>query len=67
MIVEKYKLGNTTIIICDDSYKDKTKEDIDAIIKRIELIASRALSKQYNEGVFSNEEHKWKKLNEIKS
>lgn len=57
-LVERFKLGNTTIIICDDAYKDKTKEDIDAIIKRIELIASRALSKQYNEEVFSNEQHK---------
>lgn len=45
-LVEKYKIGNTTIEIYDDSYKDKTKEDIEEIIKRLEEIASRSLYKQ---------------------
>lgn len=46
LIVEKFKLGNTTIIICDDSYKNKTKEDMEKIIRRVEEIGSRALYNQ---------------------
>lgn len=46
MLVKKYKIGNTEVEIYDDAYKDKTQEDIDRIIKRIEEMASRALSKQ---------------------
>ncbi|MBM7582973.1 hypothetical protein JOD02_001842 [Caldicoprobacter guelmensis] len=34
-IVETYKINNTTIKICDDAYKNKTSEDIQAILKRI--------------------------------
>ena len=33
-IVEKYKIGNTTIKICDDAYKDKQEEDVEKILKR---------------------------------
>ncbi len=45
-LVEKYKIGNTTIEIHDDAYKDKTQEDIDRIIERLEEIASRSFYKQ---------------------
>ncbi len=46
MLVKKYKLGNTTIEIHDDAYKDKTQEDIDKILERVGEIASRALIAQ---------------------
>lgn len=45
-IVKEYKFGNTIVRIHDDSYKDKTQEDIDKIIKRLEEIGSMALSRQ---------------------
>lgn len=45
-LVEKYKIGNTTIEIYDDAYKDKTQEDIDETIRRLEEIASRSFYKQ---------------------
>lgn len=45
-LVEKYKIGNTTIEIYDDAYKDKTQKDIDEIIKKLEEIASRSLYKE---------------------
>jgi hypothetical protein len=45
MLVKKYKIGNTEIEIHDDAYKDKTKEDIDKILRRIEAIGSRTLYK----------------------
>ncbi|SHJ89011.1 hypothetical protein SAMN02745883_00730 [Caminicella sporogenes DSM 14501] len=54
MIVAEYKLGNTTIRIHDDAYKDKTKEDIERIIKRIEEIGRRALSRDENYETDSN-------------
>ncbi|WIF95055.1 hypothetical protein [Caminicella sporogenes] len=54
MIVAEYKLGNTTIRIHDDAYKDKTKEDIERIIKRIEEIGRRALSRGENYETDSN-------------
>lgn len=39
MVVEEYKIGNTTIKICDDAYRDKTPEDIKKILERINVIA----------------------------
>ena len=39
MIVQEYKIGNTTIKISDDAYKDKTPEDIKKILERISVIA----------------------------
>ena len=45
-VVKEYKFGNTTVRVHDDSYKDKTKEDIEEIIKKLEEIASRTLYKQ---------------------
>mgnify|MGYP000052732980 CR=1 FL=1 len=44
-LVEEYKIGNTTIKIYDDAYKDKTQEDIDRILERIAHIAKNALYK----------------------
>lgn len=46
MLVEKYKIGNTEIEIYDDAYKNKTKKDIDKILKRIEDIGIRAFYRQ---------------------
>lgn len=37
-VVEVFKLGNTTIKICDDAYRDKTDEDINRILDRISQI-----------------------------
>lgn len=37
-VVEEYKIGNTTIKICDDAYRDKTPEDIERIMERIAVI-----------------------------
>ncbi|MBV7276306.1 hypothetical protein I6U48_25820 [Clostridium sp. PL3] len=51
MIVQEYKIGNTTIKISDDSYKDKTPEDMKRILERIANVAwkcaraARALGK----------------------
>lgn len=45
-LVETFALGNTKIYIYDGSYRDKTPEEIDAIIKRIENIGRRALYNQ---------------------
>lgn len=48
MIVETYKISNTTIKICDDAYKNKTSEDIQAILKRITHIRLQAIYKKDN-------------------
>ena len=41
-LVEEYKIGNTRIKIYDSAYVDKTKEDIDQIMRRIAEIGMRA-------------------------
>ncbi|WP_034328839.1 hypothetical protein [Alkaliphilus transvaalensis] len=38
MIVDKFKLGSTQVEIYNDAYKNKTKEDIEKILKRIAYI-----------------------------
>lgn len=38
-VVQEYKIGNTTIKICDDAYRDKTPEDIKKILDRINATA----------------------------
>lgn len=48
-IVEEYKIGNTTIKICDAAYKDKTPEDIEKILKRIMEIGIRIYEKEMKE------------------
>ncbi|MDI3312550.1 MAG: hypothetical protein QJR05_14150 [Thermoanaerobacterium sp.] len=48
-IVEEYKIGNTTIKICDSAYKDKTPEDIERILKRIMEIGIRIYEKEMKE------------------
>ena len=40
-IIEEYKIGNTIIQICDDSYKDKSKEDIVKILENCKNIAHK--------------------------
>ena len=37
-IVEEYKIGNTTILISDAAYRDKTPEDIEKILQRVTAI-----------------------------
>lgn len=34
-VVKQYKLGNTTIKICDDAYRDKTPYELELIDKII--------------------------------
>lgn len=45
-LVEEYMLGNTRIKIYDAAYINRTQEEIDETIRRIEAIVSRALTKQ---------------------
>lgn len=49
MIVKEYKFGNTMVRIHDDYYKDKTQEDINEIIKRLEVIGCRILNQNKGE------------------
>lgn len=42
-VVEEYKLGNTTVKICDDFCRDKTDEEVQAIINRISVIVFKIL------------------------
>lgn len=49
MLVKTYKLGNTTIEIHDDAYKDKTPEDIEKTLNRIADIGRRALYNECNQ------------------
>ncbi|AEE97549.1 hypothetical protein [Mahella australiensis] len=37
-IVKEYNIGDTKIKICNAEYKDKTPEEIDLILKRVEAI-----------------------------
>jgi hypothetical protein len=37
-IVDEYKIGNTTIKICDDAYRDNTPEDVQRILERVTQI-----------------------------
>ena len=39
--VARYQLGETTIIVYDDAYKGKTKEDIDAVLRQAAAVAER--------------------------
>ena len=41
-LVDEYKIGNTKIKIYDSAYVEKSKEDVDKIIKRIEDIGREA-------------------------
>jgi len=43
-LVEKFTLGNTQIEIYDDAYKNKTKEEIDKILKRIAWIVQNEMN-----------------------
>ena len=45
-VVEEYKVGNTTVKICDNCCRDKTPEDIDKIIKNIARIALDSYQRQ---------------------
>ncbi len=44
-IVKICKIGNATVKICDDECKDKTNEDVQAILERIRSIGIRAVKK----------------------
>jgi hypothetical protein len=43
MMVEKYRIGNTLIIVHDDAYAGKSQEEIDTILARIANIAANAI------------------------
>ena len=46
-IVKEFSLGNTKVRIADDFCRDKTPEEVDAILKRISCIAlNHMLSKE---------------------
>lgn len=45
-LVEEFKIGNTSIKIYDTYCKNKTPEEIQAILERCSYIASEALSRQ---------------------
>ncbi|PKL00088.1 MAG: hypothetical protein CVV56_07965 [Tenericutes bacterium HGW-Tenericutes-1] len=47
-VVKEFMIGNTTIKICDDSYRDKTKEDVDRILMNISRNAYEFLNAQAN-------------------
>lgn len=34
-VVEEFMIGNTRVRICDDYCRDKTKEEVDEILRRI--------------------------------
>lgn len=48
-IVQEYMIGNTTIKIADDYYKDKTPAEVQAILKRIAANAAQQLRRQAKE------------------
>ena len=48
MLVEEYKIGNTRIKIYDDAYVNKTPDEIEKIIKRIEKLGYKALVERAN-------------------
>lgn len=37
-IVQEYKIGNTTIKICDAAYNNKTPEEINKILQRLTAV-----------------------------
>lgn len=45
-VVKEFKIGNTVCRICDDYCRDKTKEEVDAILERIADIAYKHLYAQ---------------------
>lgn len=48
-VVKEYKLSNTTVRIHDDSYKNKTQEDINEIIRKLKEIGGQILSQMKKE------------------
>ena len=40
-VVKEYKIGGTTIRICDDAYINRTREDIERTLERIVAIGWR--------------------------
>ena len=45
-VVRDFKIGNTRIKICDDCCRDKTTEQVDAILMRVAHLAQESLSTQ---------------------
>lgn len=58
-IVKVYKFGNTIVRVHDDAYKNKTQEEINEIIRRLEEIASKSYYRQLNEKILKGEADKW--------
>ncbi|GFN37181.1 hypothetical protein [Tepidimicrobium xylanilyticum] len=57
-IVKVYKFGNTIVRVHDDAYKNKTQEEINEIIRRLEEIASKSYYRQLNEKILKGEADK---------
>lgn len=39
--VARYQLGETTVIVCDDAYKGKSREEINAIMRQAAAVVER--------------------------
>lgn len=57
-VVKVYKFGNAIVRVHDDAYKDKTPEEINAIIRRLEEIATESYYRQLNERILKGEADK---------
>lgn len=63
-VVEEFKIGNTQIKICDDYCRDKTPEEVDAILARIARTAQRSLTVAcYNDKKLTNKKRHVAKAN----
>lgn len=45
-VVKEFMLGETKVKICDDYCRDKTKEEVDQILKNIAMIIMRENTKE---------------------
>ena len=48
-VVRDFKIGNTRVKICDDCCRDKTPDQVDAILKRIAQAVQECLSAQVSD------------------
>lgn len=56
MLVETYRIGNTVIEIYDDSFINRTEEDIKRSVRRMEAIRSKSYTEQLKRLEKSKEE-----------
>lgn len=60
-VVEEFMIGNTKVKICDDYCREKTPEEVDAILKRIAKRAQIALTEQARQGKLDPSLYEWQK------